>query len=144
MKAHGKHAFIRRNGDKAETISIIECISATGEVLNPIIIFKGKKIMTAWTDDIKEYQTVFRPNIAVSPNGWIDRSLGYKWEQTFVHAMKNRPGNKLLLFDGHDYHMEYDFAKLCQDNQIELLSFTPHTTDNCQSLDVGCFGPSKH
>jgi len=99
MRASQKTGFLRKHGDKAETISIIECICANGTALVPTVIFKGVNIMTSWLTEIHAYND-FRPNIACSPNGWTDNELAMHWLRDFIVQIQFAQGTKLLLLDG--------------------------------------------
>jgi len=143
MRAKHKPTFLRKNGDKAETISIIECICADGTVLNPTVIFKGQYIMQSWFEEIRNYDD-FQPNVACSPNGWTDNGLALLWLHDFIRQTEGKQGYKLLLVEDHGSHLDYEFVMLCRQHDIELLNFIAHTTHLCQPLDVGCFSPHKN
>lgn len=49
----------------------------------------------------------------------------------------------LLIEDGHSSHTSRKVVKLAQDNDVQLLCLSTHTTDMLQPLGVGIFKPLK-
>jgi hypothetical protein len=87
---------------------MIESITATGEVLNPGIIFKGKELQEQWF--IEQFrQSVPSWHFITSPNGWTNNQIGVAWlQQVFLPQMNNRREDDLdailLILDGHFSH----------------------------------------
>ncbi|RPB02439.1 hypothetical protein L873DRAFT_1673859, partial [Choiromyces venosus 120613-1] len=50
----------------------------------------------------------------------------------------------LLLFDGHNSHVNSWFLDYCVENKIVPYCLPPHTTHHLQPLDVSIFGPYKY
>jgi hypothetical protein len=59
--------------------SFIECVSATGNALPPLVIFKGKSVQQQWfpsnTDQYKEWQFI------AADNAWTSISTAIEWLQ---------------------------------------------------------------
>jgi hypothetical protein len=71
-KREKKH--IRKTQDgKREMITVIETISAGGNVLPPMIIYKGKAHYKGWSALVEAGDQAF---FAISEKGWTSRSLG--------------------------------------------------------------------
>lgn len=138
-----KKSYMKAQGDKGETISIIECISMDGTALQPSIIFKGKYLMKSWFQDIREWRDSFQPNFHVSENGWTDSEIGIVWLDSFIQQVAHIEGRKLLVVDGHSSHLSWQFLQRCFANQIELFNLIPHTTHIAQPLDLACFSANK-
>jgi hypothetical protein len=66
-----------------EWATLIECISLTGKVLSPWIIFKGVVNKTSWTEKLKALRKAqgeeITGHICVFLNGWTDAELGVEW-----------------------------------------------------------------
>ena len=64
--------------------SMIECISAVGVALHPLIIFKAKSIQEQWfkrqfLEQYPDWHVIF------SENGWTSNSIAVKWlEKVFL------------------------------------------------------------
>jgi len=48
-----------------------------------------------------------------------------------------------LYVDGHDSHITWEFLEHCQNHNIVVPVYPPHSTHVYQSLDVGVFGLLK-
>jgi len=57
--------------------------------------------------------------------------------------MQNRANGaiRLLILDGHDLHVTWEFLDYCLQNDIIPLCLPAHSTHILQPLDVGLFGP---
>src|SRR5438270_733991 len=51
---------------------------------------------------------------------------------------------RMLISDGYNSHLEFDFVEYCWNNYIVPFCLPPHTTHFLQPLDVVCFQPLKH
>jgi DDE superfamily endonuclease/Tc5 transposase DNA-binding domain len=124
-----------------EWVTAIEAISATGQVLPPMVIFKGKMRQLAWYKEIPRDWT-----IEVSDNGWTTDQLGYFWLSTVFnkHSSVSQVGRyRLLILDGHGSHQTVQFDQYCKDHHIIVLCMPPHSSHLLQPLDVGCFALLK-
>ena len=132
-----KKVRYRTSGQKAQ-ITVIGCGSATGHAIPPFIIFAAKQISPLWTVD-----EVNGSRYAVSDKGWVDQELFYFWlkEHFLPNAVSRRP--LLLLLDGHSSHFEPNTIQFAKDNDIIIFCIPPHTTHECQPLDVSFFRSLK-
>ncbi|GEQ71027.1 hypothetical protein JCM33374_g4708 [Metschnikowia sp. JCM 33374] len=124
-----------------EWVTAIDCINASGWVLPPLIIFKGKVDMKSWFNVLP-----FGWRLEVSRNGWTSHDIGLRWlKNTFdPAAKKNRIGKyRLSIFDGHGSHVTEEFLEACHERDIIPLCMPPHSSHILQPLDVGCFGVLK-
>jgi hypothetical protein len=72
----------KQPGSRAWT-SFIECISATGTALPPLVIFKGKSVQQQWFPlDLAIYASW---KFTATENGWITDSTAVEWlEKVFI------------------------------------------------------------
>jgi hypothetical protein len=126
---------------KQEWITVIECISADGSSIPPMVIFKGENLMTSWMPRTPPKGWYFSCNT----KGWTSNEHGEKWLQLFDAATKEKANKRkrLLICDGHDSHISAEFVRYCIDNDILILLLVPHSSHLTQPLDVGVFGPLK-
>ncbi|TIC97836.1 Jerky like protein [Colletotrichum higginsianum] len=124
-------------------VSIIECISALGHVLNPLVIYKGKAVQQQWFPlDLGPYEGW---QFTATENGWTSDATAVEWLQK-VFIPQTLPQGKevrLLIMDGHGSHTTTDFMWLCYINNIHLLFLPPHTSHVLQPLDQSVFSPVK-
>ena len=66
---YGKRASLQPGN--REWVTVIESVSASGRVLSPYIIFKGKVFIQSWFDELPNDWT-----LNVSPNGWTTDEIG--------------------------------------------------------------------
>jgi hypothetical protein len=127
---------------RPEWVSVVECISAAGISLPPLIIFKAEQISSTWIT--KDTPNDWR--FSASSKGWTSNIHGLEWLRTiFEPETLERAGNnpRLLIADGHDSHISGNFIGHCMENNIDLLILPPHCSHILQPLDIAIFGPLK-
>ena len=75
--------YVTQDGNR-EWTSLIECISGDGRLLDMFIIFKGKRHMTAWWNEIKGSNPQSQAQIGLSETGWTNNVLGLEWFLKYV------------------------------------------------------------
>ena len=126
-----------------EWVTTIECINSSGWSIPSTIIFKGKRYIEGWFEELS-IPPAWR--IEVSDNGWTTDIIGLRWlEKCFIPAVQGRQrgGYILLILDGHGSHLTPAFDLTCKNNHIIPICMPPHLSHLLQPLDVGCFGPLK-
>ena len=74
--------------------------------------------------------------VSVIKGGWISGSSTHWLKDHFLNnAVSHRP--LLLLLDGHSSHFEPQSIEFAKENDIVIFCLPPHTTHECQPLDVG-------
>ena len=124
-----------------EWVTIIEAISASGWVLPPCIIFKGKVFVKSWFDGLPGDWC-----FEVSPNGWTSDEIGLRWlQKLFIPSTITRTKGKyrLLILDGHGSHLTPKFDEICSQNNIIPICMPAHSSHLLQPLDIGCFAVLK-
>lgn len=132
-------AFVAQPGNR-DWVSVIECISGNCYSLPAFVIFEGQRIIQSWVQGRNlDNQMV----INVSENGWTTRAIALKWLEHFHKHTRRRlqAQYRLLILDGHDSHVSFDFIKKCELHQIIPLCLPPHSTHLLQPLDIGIFSP---
>lgn len=136
-----KKPVLTQDGDRS-WVTAIETCSSAGDMLPPLIVFKGKAIQNCWEDAVVE--SGCGAMLTYSDNGWTNNEIGLIYlEKLFdAHTKLRAQGRKrLLLLDGHDSHISGEFIQYAIDHDIILLCLPPHTTHMLQPLDVGLFQP---
>jgi 4-hydroxybenzoate polyprenyltransferase len=130
-------------GSRAWT-SFIECISATGQVLPPAVIFKGKSVQQQWfpvaMDGLEDWL------FTATKKGWTNQAVALEWLQR-VFIPKTIPQDptqaRLLVLDGYDSYTNTEFMWNCYKNNIHLFFLPPHISHVLQPLDLLVFSPLK-
>ncbi|CAF1556632.1 unnamed protein product [Didymodactylos carnosus] len=119
--------------------SVLFCVSASGVILPPYIIYKAIKLYSNWCTkgpDGTGYNT--------SKNGWMEENIFFQWfKNMFIPLTATTPKPILLLLDGHTSHQSVRTVELAVEHNIILLLLPPHSTTILQPLDVTFFKPIK-
>jgi hypothetical protein len=138
---HGKRALLQAGN--REWVTSIECIRASGSVLPPLFVFKGKQFPEQLRPYLFSNQKGAR--LTMSLNGWTTNTIGLWWfKHHFIPNIGTRVGKYcLLVLDGHGSHLTPEFDQVCEENQIIAICMPPHASHLLQPLDVGCFSVLK-
>lgn len=127
---------------RQEWITALECVSAAGVAVPPLVVFKAKHTNTAWVPTTTPADWRF----STSTSGWMSDSHAYEWLTT-VFEPATRPSDqalrRLLIMDGHGSHITANVISFCMEHAIDLLILPPHTSHVLQPLDVSVFAPLK-
>jgi len=127
---------------RQEWITAVECVSAAGYAIPPLLIFKAEYTNTSWIPVGAPLDWRF----STSNSGWTSNSHAFEWIRT-VFEPCTRPASpeerRLLIMDGHSSHITADFIAFCIDNAIDILILPPHCSHTLQPLDVSVFSPLK-
>ncbi|KAK0367669.1 transposase [Colletotrichum limetticola] len=124
-------------------VSIIECISADGRAIKPLVIYKGKSVQQQWFP--LELNPYAGWEFTATDNGWTTDNTALEWLKTMFLPQRLSPLDepRLLVLDGHGSHTTTEFMWECYRNNVYLLFLPPHTSHVLQPLDMAVFGPIK-
>jgi hypothetical protein len=131
----------RGTGVKRTMVTAIECISADGRSLLPLIIWPASTHRSNWTT----YPTPGW-HYAHSENGYNDSKISLEWlTRVFDPQTKDRANGKprVLICDGFGTHETLEVLEFCFENNIILCRLPSHTSHKLQPCDVGPFAPLK-
>lgn len=126
---------------KRTLITAIECVSAAGNFLNPMVIWPASTHRANWTT----YPTPGW-HYAFSDSGYTDSYLSLQWlKLVFEPQTKGVAGRKprVLLCDGFDTHETLEIMEFCFENNIILCRLPSHSSHELQPCDVSVFAPLK-
>jgi hypothetical protein len=126
---------------KRTLVMAIECISADGRFLHPLIIWPAATHRSSWT-------THPTPgwHFSCSKTGYTNTEISLYWvEHVFDPQTRDRAGGRprLLICDGFGTHESLEVMKFCFANRIILCRLPSHTSHKLQPCDVGVFSPLK-
>ena len=127
--------------EKRTLITAIECVSAAGKFLNPMVIWPASTHRANWT-------THPTPgwHYAFSDTGYTDSYLSLQWlKLVFDPQTKDIAGRRprVLLCDGFDTHETLEIMEFCFENNIILCRLPSHSSHELQPCDVSVFAPLK-
>jgi hypothetical protein len=125
-----------------ENVTAIECVSADGRYLNPMIIWPASTHRANWT-------THATPGwyFATSEKGSTDSYLSLQWlKQIFDPETQELAGQnpRVLINDGFGTHETLEVLQFCFEKNIILCRLPSHTSHVLQPCDVSVFGPLKN
>ena len=135
-----RKTFVQSPETRQRTTAV-ECISALGVVIKPLIIFKGASLWSHLTP----------PNppewhYDSNSSAWITNDLAIKWLlNTFLPNTKpaNEGDWRLIIMDNHQSHCTGKFMTTCLKNKVAVIYLPAHSSHALQPLDVSCFSPVK-
>ena len=125
---NAERRFIQKKqpGSRVQT-SFIEYISATGNHLYPLVIFKGKSVQQQqFGIQLKDYKGW---KFEATDNGWTTDATGLEQLKTvFIPRIVLRDPReaRLLILDGHGSHKTTEFIWECFKNNIHLVFLPPY------------------
>jgi len=131
----------RGAGVKRTMVTAIECISANGRVLDPLVIWPASTHRSNWT-------THPTPgwHYGFSENGYNDSKISLEWlTRVFDPQTKGIANGKprVLISDGFGSHETLEILEFCFANNIILCRLPSHTSHKLQPCDVSVFAPLK-
>lgn len=120
---------------------MIECTNASGWVLTPCVILKGKVFIESWTYGLPDDW-----RFELSPNGWTSDEIGIRWlQKLFIPSTSSLPKGRyrLLILDGHGGHLTSKFDEICEQNGIIPICMPPHSSHLLQPFDISYFAVLK-
>lgn len=130
VSAGQRKEYMTQCGNR-ECVSLIECISITGQVLRSWVILKAVLEWKAGLEDFPE------AHISTSEKGWTENEIYLQWiERCFWKetsaTQKGEYG--MLCVDGHASHISTIALASCVAHKIIVLCLPPHTTHLLQPL----------
>lgn len=123
--------------EHAESVTVVGCVSAIGNVIPPMIIFKGKRLKPEYTDNLPPGSIV-----RMAPKGFMNKDL---FVDFIKHLAKFKPpGKVLLVFDGAACHLDLEIVVVADENDIVLYCLPSNTTHELQPLDKSVYRSFEH
>ena len=131
----------RGAGMKRTMVTAVECISADGRALLPLIIWPASTHRSNWTT----YPTPGW-HYGFSESGYHDSKISLEWlMRAFDPQTRDLADGKprVLICDGFGTHETLEILEFCLSNNVMLYRLPSHTSHKLQPCDVGVFVPLK-
>jgi hypothetical protein len=131
----------RGAGVKRTMVTAIECISADGRSLLPMIIWPATTHRSNWAT----YPTPGW-HYACSESGYTDTKISLEWIKRVFDPQTRLQANqkpRILISDGFGTHESLEIMEYCLENNIILCRIPSHISHKIQPCDVGVFSPLK-
>lgn len=124
-----------------QMVTAVECISADGRYLKPLVIWPASTHRANWT-------TFPTPgwHYALSDTGYADSIISLEWlTKVFQPQTCERANGKprMLICDGFGTHESLEILQYCLANHIILCRLPSHTSHKLQPCDIAVFAPLK-
>ena len=117
--------------------TVINCVSATGQVVPPYVVFKGKRM----TDDLLA-GALPGTHATVSESGSTNSRIFQTYlTDHFLDALTNKYEPLLLLYDGHSSRVTAPLIEWAQKHNIILFLLPAHISQPVRPLGVGIYEP---
>ncbi|KAI0999735.1 hypothetical protein K3495_g8466 [Podosphaera aphanis] len=95
-----------KSPENREWVSTLEAISATGKIIKPLVIFKGKTPQLSWFEESTPDWTY-----TTTENGWTSNMTALAWlKEVFLpQTTPEENRSRMLLLGGHGSHATVDF-----------------------------------
>ena len=126
---------------KRTMVTAIECISADGMYLKPMVIWPATTHRSNWTT----YNTPGW-HYACSESGYTDSKISLEWlKRVFNPQTRERAYGKprVLICDGFGTHETLEMLEHCFTYNILLCRLPSHTSHKLQLCDIAVFSPLK-
>lgn len=120
--------------EHAENVTIVACANALGQVVPPMILFKGQRQKPTYTDGLPTGSVV-----CMTPKGSMTTGTFLTWLDHFAKFMS--APLTILIFDGASSHLDVSIADKAESLGIELFCLPSNTTHQLQPMDVSVFRP---
>lgn len=131
----------RGTGSKRTLITAVECISADGRSLPPLIIFPDVDLRSNWVcHEALDWQ------FACSKKGYRNSAINLEsMQKVFEPSTRERAGGRprILINNGFETHESLDVLTFCFKNKIVLRRLPSHTSYKLQPCDISIFSPLK-
>ena len=130
-KRNDKKASSISGNSQKQTFSTLFCCNAFGDFLPPLIVYKAQYACNSWSE--------YGPNGAkykVSKSGWMEEPNFYDWlTNIFIKETEHLKGNKVLILDGHTYHISLRVIESALANKIMIICLPENSSRILQPLD---------
>jgi len=128
-------------GVERTVVTAIECISADGRSLLPMIIWPATTHRANWT-----MHTTPGWHYAHSETGYNDSKISFEWMKRVFDPQTKTQANhnpRVLICDGFKTHETLEILEFCLENNIILCCLPSHTSHKLQPCDVAIFSSLK-
>lgn len=136
-----RNVYETDKGKAKESITVMFTFSASGLIINPMIVYQYKRIPKDVFDLVPDGICYTKTD-----SGWMtsEAFLFYVKEVFYPKLIEEKIQFPVILFvDGHKTHLTLALSKLCDELKIVLICLYPNSTRILQPADVAIFRPIK-
>ncbi|XP_068086234.1 uncharacterized protein [Anabrus simplex] len=146
LTLHHKQHVLSKTGAKrvhivsrehAENVTVVACTNAIGNVIPPVVLFKGVRCRKSFKAGLPPCSRVL-----MTTKGSMTGEVFVKWIEHF--AQYKPPGPTLLIMDGTKCHLDISIVDEAEEHEITLFCLPNSTTHELQPLDKAVFCSFEH
>ena len=121
------------------SISIMFCSTASGDMLEPYVVYKATNLWKSWTRGGPP-----RTHYNRSKSGWFDNVCFNDWFNTVIIPWSRKTeGPTVIIGDNLSSHFSPEIIRPSEKNDIHFICLVPNSTHLSQPLDAAFYGPLK-
>ena len=135
--------YVQSSTSSTMRVTVSVCVTASGKMLPPLIIFKGKPNRRIKREFSRYNQGVI---YAVQENAWMDERVMKIWiEKVLTPYAATAPQGiqPILLLDYYRCHQMQSVLQSIQHTGTDVMHIPAGCTGLCQPVDVGITKPMK-
>ncbi|CAF3696256.1 unnamed protein product [Rotaria sordida] len=118
--------------------SVLICVSATGHILAPFVVYGSKRLFQEWYMD-----GPLNTGFSNSDSGRMENKTFYEWfQEMFLEATKHLPRPVLLILGGYKSHFMVETLELAVKNEVSF-AIDPAITSSI-SIESSNVETSRH
>jgi hypothetical protein len=124
-----------------QMVSAVECISADGRYLKPMVIWPASTYRANWTTF-----PMLGWHYAFSDSGYADSKISLEWHTKVFHPQTGSRANgkpRVLICDGFGTYESLEILEYCFANKIILCRLPSYISHKLQPCDIAVFALLK-
>lgn len=136
---------VRTSTNSTMRVTVAVCVTASGEMLKPLLVFKGKPGGRIE----REFNQYNKDGLyTVQEKAWMDEMIMKVWVEKFlkpfVESAARSGCHPVLILDSYRCHMMASIVGLINDLGVQVEHIPGGCTGLCQPVDVGIGKPLKN
>lgn len=140
----GQKVIGTKRANSRENVTVVATINAAGEVMPPLIIFKGQRFQEEWiANGAGVPGAMYAVTDSSMMQGPVFLNFIKRFHQYLVANGKIDGKPHVIILDGHTSHISVEVIRFAMDNNLDILQLPSHSSHVTQPLDVCAFGIFK-
>ena len=147
-KKSGNEVIFHKVNRNIKHITMVNCISAAGDTLTPLIISQASDFTEIWAKGYRQDEDVM---LRTRNPAYIDTELFNEYLDIvfipYINSLRKNPlytdEPAVLLMDNCSSHCSDEILQKLAENNVYVITFPPHTTNILQMLDLVNYGVFK-
>ena len=140
----GQKVIVTKRSNSRENVTVVATINAAGEVMPPLIIFRGQRLQEEWIRrDAGVPGATYTVTDSSMMQGPVFLAFFRRFRKHLVDNGKIDGKPHVIVLDGHASHLTLEVIKFAMDNNLVIFQLPSHSSHVKQPLDVCVFSIFK-